>query len=110
MKRNQYGINFDLGVPLQSSEEFELLYVELYSEEKQRLINWIEDRNEGPMIVAGQIGTGKTTFIKKAFQEASIDCDVKIGFDTEVPPIHREDSGEYSWGKSLALLKNISVI
>jgi hypothetical protein len=86
MKRNQYGINFDLGVPLQSAEEFELLYIELNPEKKHRLIHWIKDKNEGPIIVAGQIGTGKTTFIEKAFQDASIVCDVKIGLDTAVPP------------------------
>lgn len=85
MKRNQYGINFDLGVPLLSPEEFELLYVELNPEKKQRLIHWIEDKNEGPMIVAGQIGTGKTTLIEKAFQEASIVYDIQIKLDEDVP-------------------------
>jgi hypothetical protein len=85
MKRKQYGINFDLGVPLQSPEEFQLLYVELHTEQEQRLIDWIKDENEGSIIAAGQIGTGKTTLIEKAFQEAAVNCDVRIKLDEEVP-------------------------
>lgn len=93
MKRNQYGVNFDLGVPLQTEEEFELLYVELTPEKKQRLIDWINDDNQGPLVAAGQIGTGKSTLIEKAFREAS-PPDVRIGLDTEVPFY---DSGTF-WG------------
>lgn len=84
MKRNKYGINFDLGVPLQSKEEFEILYVELNTDEKHRLIHWIKDKNEGPIIVYGQIGIGKTTLIEKAFQEAFVQCDIRVALDTEV--------------------------
>ncbi|UCH92439.1 MAG: hypothetical protein JSV88_19370 [Candidatus Aminicenantes bacterium] len=84
MKRNRYGINFDLGVPLQSKEDFEILYIELNPDQKQRFVDWINDENQDAIIVAGQIGTGKTTFIEKAFQEASSQCDIRIGFDTEV--------------------------
>ncbi len=84
MKRNKYGVNFDLGVPLQSKEEFEILYVELNTDEKHRLIRWIKDKNEGPIIVYGQIGIGKTTLIEKAFQEALVQCDIRVALDTEV--------------------------
>ena len=84
MKRNRYGINFDLGIPLQSREDFEILYVELNPDQKQRFVDWINDENQDAIIVAGQIGTGKTTFIEKAFQEASIQFDIRIGLDTEV--------------------------
>lgn len=85
MERNQYGINFDLGIPLQSPQEFDLLYVELHSEQKQRLIDWIKDENEGSIVAAGQIGTGKTTLIEKAFQETAVNCDIRIKLDEEVP-------------------------
>lgn len=84
MKRNRYGINFDLGIPLQSKEDFEILYVELNPDQKQRFVDWINDENQDAIIVAGQIGTGKTTFIEKSFQEVSIQSDIRIGFDTEV--------------------------
>lgn len=85
MKRNRYGINFDLGVPLQTEEEFELLYVELNAEDKQRLIDWMKNENRKPAIVAGQIGTGKTTFIEKTRIEASVSFDIQIALDTEIP-------------------------
>lgn len=85
MKRNRYGINFDLGVPLLSNEEIEILYVEMYAEQKQRLIDWMKNENEAPIIVAGQIGTGKTTLIEKAFQESSSPWDIQVKLDTDVP-------------------------
>ena len=85
MERNYYGINFDLGVPLQSPDEFRLLYVELHSKQKQRLTDWIKDEDEGSIIAAGQIGTGKTTLIEKAFQEVVVNCDIRIKLDEEVP-------------------------
>jgi hypothetical protein len=85
MKRNRYGINFDLGIPLVSEDDFALLYVELEPHKMQRLIKWIKNENESPIIVSGQIGTGKTTFITKAFKETKQNPDIKICFDTDVP-------------------------
>jgi hypothetical protein len=109
MKRNRYGINFDLGVPLQTEEEFELLYVDIYSTQKKRLIQWINEKEESPVIVAGQIGTGKTTLIEKAFQDASTPWDIKISVDTKVPLYERGAFWGVFLGKLLAFaqLKNV---
>lgn len=85
MIRNRYGINFDLGIPLVSEDDFALLYVELEPHKMQRLTEWTINENEGPIIVSGQIGTGKTTFITKAFKDAKQNPDIKICFDTDVP-------------------------
>ncbi|MDQ1352611.1 MAG: hypothetical protein QG657_2917, partial [Acidobacteriota bacterium] len=85
MIRNKYGINFDLGVPLKSEEDFQLLYVELNEEKKHRFIKWIKDENEKHLLIAGQIGTGKTTFIEKGFKEAPVTYDIQISLDTEIP-------------------------
>ena len=103
MKRNRNGINFDLGMPLKSPEEFELLYVELYPEQKQRLIHWIEDEDEDSIIVAGQIGTGKTTLIEKAFRETAIKWDVHIKLDEEVALYVRGAFWGVFLGKVIAL-------
>ncbi|HLP61305.1 MAG TPA: hypothetical protein VK186_20850, partial [Candidatus Deferrimicrobium sp.] len=81
----KYGVNFDLGVPLKSEEDFQLLYVELSEEKKLRFIKWIKDETEKHLLIAGQIGTGKTTFIEKGFKEASIISDIEISLDTEIP-------------------------
>ncbi len=85
MIRNKYGVNFDLGVPLKSEEDFQLLYVELNEEKKLRFIKWIKDENEKHLLIAGQIGTGKTTFIEKGFKDAPVTYDIQISLDTEIP-------------------------
>lgn len=85
MIRNKYGVNFDLGVPLKSEEDFQLLYVELNEEKKLRFIEWIRDENEKHLLIAGQIGTGKTTFIEKGFQETRQTGDIQVALDTGIP-------------------------
>jgi hypothetical protein len=109
MKRNQYGINFDLGVPLESEEDFGKLYIDLFQEKKLRLVKWIQDKKEGSIIVAGQIGSGKTTFINKAFKEALPCYDISIKLDTEVPFLNRGAFWGVFLGNVLKLCQQLGI-
>ena len=96
MIRNENGINFDIGYPL-SEDDFHLLYVDINKDQHQRFIDWIKDVKAAPLIICGQIGTGKTTFIEKGFFETDNQkspFDIKLSFDTDTL-FHVE--GEY-WG------------
>lgn len=83
---NKHGINFDIGLPLIEQEEFDILYVDWLPEQTQRLQDWLKDEMANPVAVAGQIGCGKTTFIKKAFIENQIEPDIVLSLDA-VPNI-----------------------
>lgn len=85
MKRNKHGINFDPGIPLTTDQDFQILYLDIIPEKKQRVIEWMKDDSDNPLCVAGQIGTGKTTFIVKAIMEAGKKPDLTISFDTQIP-------------------------
>jgi len=96
MIRNENGINFDVGYPL-SGDDFHLLYVDINKDKHQRFLDWIKDVKAAPLIICGQIGTGKTTFIEKGFFETDNQkspFDIKFSFDTDTL-FHFE--GEY-WG------------
>ncbi len=85
MKRNKHGINFDHGIPLTTDQDFQILYLDIIPGKKQRVIEWMKDDSDNPLCVAGQIGTGKTTFITKAIMEAGKEPDLTISFDTQIP-------------------------
>ncbi len=72
------GINFDIGLPLIDSKDFELYYVDWLPEQTTKLNNWLKDEFANPIAVTGQIGCGKTTFINKAFSLINIKADLKI--------------------------------
>lgn len=101
MKRNTYGINFDLGVPLSSPEEFTLLYIDVYPDAYHKLAEWFHHAID-PIIVAGQIGTGKTTLIEKVRQEFSDKVHIQIKFDTDLPTYSRGAFWGFFLGKLLA--------
>jgi len=109
MKRNRHGVNFDLGMPLDSAEEFEILYVEANTRQKERLGRWLDDANEGPLVVAGQIGSGKTTLIKKALQEAKRYPDIGISLDTDAVTVERGAFWGLFLGKALAYAHKIGL-
>ena len=83
IKRNRKGINFDAGFPLESEEDLELLYIDTNLIERKRLSEWISSPDSEPLVVAGQIGTGKTTTIARAFSDAGISPDIKLSLDTD---------------------------
>ena len=65
MKRREYGINIDDGVALSTEEEFRLLYVPCNPDETACLQGWFSDDAQDPLMLGGQIGSGKTTLIKE---------------------------------------------
>ena len=106
MIRNENGINFDVGYPL-SDDDFHLLYVDINKDKHQRFLDWIKDVKAAPLIICGQIGTGKTTFIEKGFFEIDNQkspFDIKLSFDTDTL-FHFE--GEY-WGLFLGKIIDLA--
>lgn len=82
MNRNKHGINFDEGIPFTSKWEFNNLFVPFHSNQTQEFVEWISD-GDSPILVGGQIGSGKTTFINKGLYENNINPDIEFHFDTE---------------------------
>ncbi len=78
---NTHGINFDIGLPLTKHEEFDLLYVDWLPEQTKRFEFWLQDITANPIALTGQIGCGKTTFIRKAFFSTKIYPDISIKLD-----------------------------
>lgn len=64
MKRNKFGINMDEGIPLVTKEDFEILYVPSFKKVYDNLVEWFQNDDE-PIMVGGQIGTGKSSLINK---------------------------------------------
>jgi len=82
MKRNEYGINFDEGLPFESEWEFQKLYVPFRQAQIEEFIDWIKNSNR-PILIGGQIGSGKSTFINKTFKDCDVNPDISFHFDTE---------------------------
>jgi len=83
MEINKRGMTIDLGYPL-SEADMEDLFVDLFPELKNRCVEWLKDiKNVRPMMLAGQIGTGKTTLINQVFLESGIKPDVQLSFDKD---------------------------
>lgn len=82
MNRNKYGINFDEGIPFESEWEFQNLFVPYHSSQFKEFKNWL-DNGTTPILIGGQIGSGKSTFIKKALLESNNQPDITFHFDTE---------------------------
>lgn len=82
MNRNKYGINFDEGIPFKSEWEFNNLFVSFHRNQTQEFVEWLTD-GDSPILVGGQIGSGKTTFINKGLYENKKKPDKVFHFDTE---------------------------
>ena len=83
MPVNKRGMTIDLGYPL-SEADMEDLFIDLFPELKDRCVEWLKDVNSvRPMMLAGQIGTGKTTLINQVFLESGIKPDVQLSFDKD---------------------------
>ena len=91
MKRRKYGINLDDGVALSSKEELDLLYVPCNPGVTAQLENWFADGVQEPLLLGGQIGSGKTTLIKKVSSSFIADHIITVCFDTD--PIEPTEGG-----------------
>ncbi len=81
MKRRPHGVNLDDGVALFSAEEFDRLYVAARPEENRRLLDWLADPKAEALVLAGQIGTGKTTLLNDQLRHPSGPGLVRVEFD-----------------------------
>lgn len=62
MEIYSYGVNLDQGLPLSEPEEFDNFYIPFQESSESILKEWF-DSGTNPIILAGQIGAGKTTII-----------------------------------------------
>lgn len=66
MKRNHFGINLDEGIPLSTEMDFQKLYVPCFEDMADKVNSWIkDDLGKNPLMLGGQIGSGKSTLIAK---------------------------------------------
>jgi len=99
MKRHRFGINLDEGIPLSSELDFELLHVTCFNDVSGQLHEWTA-RGEKPLLLGGQIGSGKSTLIRYVFNDNIPKPDVEIHFDKDSL---NKDAGDF-WGITLAEL------
>lgn len=76
-------MRIDIGLPLTKKEEFDQFYIDSNSEQFIRYKTWLETDRSEPLMIAGQIGSGKTTFIHYGCVASSINPTIQIKFDTE---------------------------
>jgi len=75
------GINFDIGLPLKESTDFDSLYVEWLPEQTLKLNSWLKGETGQSVAVTGQIGCGKTTFIRRAFLKTKTSPDISLNLN-----------------------------
>ncbi len=78
---NIHGINFDIGLPLKTEHEFKNLFVDYNDELSTRFKVWLQNKNADAIVIGGQIGTGKSTFINKIITETKIIPQIKLELD-----------------------------
>jgi len=92
VKRREHGVNLDDGVALDSPDEYRLLYVSCRPEETAALQGWLhQDEEAMPLLVAGQIGTGKTTLIRDVLRCDPTQPIISLSLDKD--PIEPTDGG-----------------
>jgi hypothetical protein len=74
-------VNLDDGVALASAEDFDRLYVAARPEEDRRLRGWLADPKAKALLLAGQIGTGKTTLLNDQLRHPPGPGIVRVEFD-----------------------------
>lgn len=75
MGLREFGINLDEGFPLSNEAEFKQLYVEGFIDVTAKLDSWIQNSSRESIMLAGQIGSGKSTLINRILlknQKASV--------------------------------------
>lgn len=82
MALNQFGINLDEGIALSTPDEFDKLYVEPDTDLVKKFMAWLVDGDKA-VLLGGQIGCGKTTFISHSFYQSQVEPDLTFFFDKE---------------------------
>jgi len=109
MEINKRGMTIDLGYPL-SEADMEDLFVDLFPELENRCVEWLKDiTNVRPMMLAGQIGTGKTTLINQVFLESGIKPDLRLSFDKDDFDVSIGGFLGYVFFQSLKTLDNLKI-
>jgi hypothetical protein len=80
VNRRSHGVNLDDGTALTSPEELERLFVDARPDSAEDLRRWLLDPDAEALIVAGQIGTGKTTLIANMLTVAGRGA-IRVEFD-----------------------------
>lgn len=76
-------MRIDIGLPLEKKLEIDQFYVDSNSQQFVRYKEWLESSRSQPIMITGQIGSGKTTFIHYGCLTTSIKLDIEIKFDRE---------------------------
>ena len=109
MSINKRGMTIDLGYPL-SEADLEDLFIDLFPELKNRCVEWLKDvKSVRPMMLAGQIGTGKTTLINNVFLESGVEPDLRLSFDKDDFYVSIGGFLGYVFFKTLKTLENLKV-
>ncbi len=109
MTINKRGLTIDLGYPL-SEAEMEDLFVDLFPELKGRCLKWLKDIADiRPMMLAGQIGSGKTTLINQLFLESGIEPDLRLSFDKDDFDVSIGGFLGYVFFQTLKTLDNLKI-
>jgi len=109
MEINKRGMTIDLGYPL-SEADMEDLFIDLFPELKNRCVDWLKDEKiVRPLMIAGQIGTGKTTLINQVFLESGIEPDLRLSFDKDDFDVSIGGFLGYVFFQTLKALRNLKV-
>jgi len=109
MSINKRGMTIDLGYPL-SEEDLEDLFIDLFPELKNRCVEWLKDvKSVRPMMLAGQIGTGKTTLINQVLMESGVEPDLRLSFDKDDFDVSIGGFLGYVFFKTLKTLENVKI-
>ena len=109
MPINKRGMTIDLGYPL-SETEMEDLFIDLFPELKYRCVDWFKDENiVRPLMIAGQIGTGKTSLLNNVFLETGIVPDLRLSFDKDDFDVSIGGFFGYVFFQTLKTLQNVKV-
>jgi len=109
MTINKRGMTIDLGYPL-SEVEMEDLFVDLFPELRGRCLKWLKDIADiRPMMLAGQIGSGKTTLINQLFLESGIEPDLRLSFDKDDFDVSIGGFLGYVFFQTLKTLDNLKI-
>ncbi|MCT4588873.1 MAG: hypothetical protein N4A71_13690 [Carboxylicivirga sp.] len=76
-------MKIDLGMPLQG-KELDTYYVDANVDQMEQFERWLGDSSKTPLLLSGQIGSGKSTFLEKAYKVTGKKPDIKLKFDTDV--------------------------